>query len=75
MDWFLHDNGLHHERVKLSIKVDFLQFCTEFSKKSTSNRYFIYMHLKGLNMHFKKMVLFITLELTEILGFQAEEIC
>ena len=38
---------------------------------------FTYMHMKGLVMHFQKMVLFIMLCLTnsEILGFEVEQFC
>ena len=61
--------------LKLSKKVQFLQFCADLSKKSKClSKQFTYMHLKGLITHFQKKVLFIVLWITilEILVFEVE---
>ena len=62
---------------KLSKKlIFFFQFYADISKKSKQKK-FTYIHLKGLVMHFQKMVLFIMLWLTvsEIFGFEVKEFC
>ena len=64
--------------LKLSKKVYFLQFCSDLSKFVVSLlKQFTYMHLKGLVIHFQKMVLckLLWLTVSEILGFEVEEFC
>ena len=46
---------------KLSKKVHFLQFCPELSMKPKSIKTIYIMHLKGLVMHFHKIILLILL--------------
>ena len=61
--------------LKLSKIVYFLQFWAEFIKKSKFNRQLTYMHLKGLVMHFREIVLFIILwpTVSKMLRFESKK--
>ena len=63
--------------LKLSKKVQFLQFCADCSKKSMSVKQFTHMCLKGLVKFFQKTVFFIVLWVTvpKILEVKVKEFC
>ena len=62
--------------LKLSKKVLFVQFRPDSIKKCSLQQ-FTYMHLKGVIMHFQKIVLFVVLwlNISQILKFKFEGFC
>ena len=62
---------------KLSEKVHFFRFWKTSARNLSILKQFTYMHLKGLLVHFQKMLFFIIVRFTvsELLGFEVKELC